>query len=212
MQGIYQWTVSRPDGSALVYVGQSTAIERRKRAYINDWAGKQHHQTNEHLKLAVLKYGPQAVKFEVLELVEGGAAELAEAENRWWRIRVAELGTENIANKVEPGLHPSKDPEVAARQARSRAANPEWRRKVVENGRRSFANRSEESEGRRKQASQDACAKPYALVSPEGTLVSGTNLNALCKAHNLDSSVMVKVNRGVRKSHKGWTKAEGAPV
>lgn len=208
MQGIYQWTVSRPDGSALVYVGQSTAIERRKRAYISDWGGSRHHDTNSHLKQAVLKYGPQSVMFEVLELVEGAEEELAEAENRWWRLRVAELGLDNVANKVEPGLHPSRDPAVAARQAQSRRENPDWRRKVVESGRRAFASRSEESEQRRRQAHLEATAKPFALISPVGLLVTGTNLNALCQEHDLDNSTMTKVNRGLRRSYKGWTRAE----
>jgi hypothetical protein len=44
------------------------------------------------------------------------------------------------------------------------------------------------------------------FVSPNGNILTGVKfLKDFCIEHELDSSHMSKVIRGIRKSHKGWT-------
>lgn len=52
--------------------------------------------------------------------------------------------------------------------------------------------------------------KSFTLVSPDGTLVSGTNLRQFALANNLNPGHLNNVYRGKRKSHKGWSRIEQA--
>ncbi|WP_290738357.1 hypothetical protein [Haliea sp.] len=52
-----------------------------------------------------------------------------------------------------------------------------------------------------------AVSKPYRFISPDGVLHEGVNMHKFAKEHRLDSSSLVKLNKGKLKKHKGWTKA-----
>lgn len=45
----------------------------------------------------------------------------------------------------------------------------------------------------------------YFFISPKGENVHIFNLNEFCKINNLTRSNMIKVLKGVRNHHKGWT-------
>lgn len=48
---------------------------------------------------------------------------------------------------------------------------------------------------------------PYSFRSPSGEVVVVEHLSNFCSQYSLDPSAMVKVHRGIRPSHKKWTKA-----
>jgi len=47
---------------------------------------------------------------------------------------------------------------------------------------------------------------PYSFRSPSGEIVEVEHLSNFCSQYDLDPSAMVKVHRGIRPSHKKWTK------
>ena len=53
---------------------------------------------------------------------------------------------------------------------------------------------------------EQAFAKDWVFLSPEGEVVKVYNLTAFAKANNLQRSVMGKVHRGERPHHKQWRK------
>lgn len=61
----------------------------------------------------------------------------------------------------------------------------------------------------RQENTELAHAKAYALVSPEGEIITGTNMNNLCKKHGLNIGWLSMVVSGKAKQHKGWTKYNG---
>jgi len=54
---------------------------------------------------------------------------------------------------------------------------------------------------------EEANAKSYNFISPEGVLTNIYNMNTFCKGKSLDPSCMIKVSKGKRKQHKGWRKS-----
>lgn len=52
--------------------------------------------------------------------------------------------------------------------------------------------------------------KTYHLVSPEGKVFKGSNLNQFCKEHNLDSRNIYRVIKGIQGHYKGWTQYKEA--
>lgn len=178
--GIYCWEVTRPDGSLLLYVGQSRNIEVRRRQYVHRW--RHNLDTNQHLKAAVLKYGPSAVRFLVLEVV--APERLNEREQYWLDWAVAEFGADNVANKV------LKVDDFTSNEAtfHRRRTDPVWR----ENQR---------------QAAIAARAKRYTgAVAPDGAVYRDIyNLSEFCRHHGLNISKMAAVMRGERNHHRGWS-------
>ena len=49
--------------------------------------------------------------------------------------------------------------------------------------------------------------KTFTMISPEGELVTFTNMKLFCIENNLLNSKLCLVASGKRKSHKGWTSA-----
>ena len=49
-------------------------------------------------------------------------------------------------------------------------------------------------------------SKEFALISPEGKIYSGKNINKFCKERELDSSHIYKVLKETLPHHKGWRK------
>lgn len=47
--------------------------------------------------------------------------------------------------------------------------------------------------------------KTYTLLSPDGTLITFTNMKEFCKENNLSNSKLCLVASGKRRTHKGWT-------
>lgn len=191
MRGIYQWTVSRPDGSALVYVGQAVIVERRQAEYIGGWGKPEDKDPNNiPLRRAVLKYGPAAVKFDILEM-DVPVEELAARERYWFWRRVEELGRRSVLNCVEPGVNPVLTPEGREAQLAGiarRSDNQQWRDSLSEAMRR-----------RR--------VEPYpALRSPEGVVYEDIeDLSVFAETHNLTQSSLCRLVNGKAKSHRGWT-------
>lgn len=52
----------------------------------------------------------------------------------------------------------------------------------------------------------ESCAKGYVFVSPDGVSTTVFNLRDFCRRNNLQQAHMVKVDKGIYKQHKGWTK------
>ena len=48
-------------------------------------------------------------------------------------------------------------------------------------------------------------AKEYKILSPNGIIYTGTNINKFCREHNLSSSSMCLVRTGKKESFNGWT-------
>jgi hypothetical protein len=225
MQGIYEWIVTRFDGSELVYVGKSTNIENRRRQYADDWAAKSTARpTNEHLKRAVQKYGN--CRFAVLEEVVN-EADLTARERYWYLRRVRELGRENVANIIEPGQSPLDDSDVrerCVRAVRERFQDDEVRAAYAERARRLNA-RADFKAARSAQMQQvntdpafqqrrlaglvQALAKHYVFTSPTGQVTPVYNLKEFCRQHALTYGAMKLVAYGKRRQHKGWTRPEG---
>lgn len=51
-------------------------------------------------------------------------------------------------------------------------------------------------------------AKMYIVKSPAGDIISIFNMNRFCRENNLNRSNLRSVIKGLRKSHKGWTKGD----
>jgi hypothetical protein len=47
--------------------------------------------------------------------------------------------------------------------------------------------------------------KVFSFINPEGELISFRNLKSFCKKQGLDVRGMQRVNKGERKTHKGFT-------
>lgn len=58
-----------------------------------------------------------------------------------------------------------------------------------------------------KEAVERTQAKTYTFISPEGELVTFTNLNKFARDNNLSAGHLCNVAQGKRKSHKGWKTA-----
>lgn len=52
----------------------------------------------------------------------------------------------------------------------------------------------------------EANQKTYTLLNPDGELVTFTNMKKFCIDNNLSNSKLCLVAKGIRNSHKGWTK------
>lgn len=50
-------------------------------------------------------------------------------------------------------------------------------------------------------------SKPYALLSPDNILYTGTNISQFCREHNLNIKHMSALLLGKQRSHKGWKRA-----
>lgn len=59
------------------------------------------------------------------------------------------------------------------------------------------------------QNSQEASAKRWVFISPQGMVVNIYNLSKFCAENGLHQSLMRKVNSGIRSHHRGWTKFNG---
>lgn len=55
-------------------------------------------------------------------------------------------------------------------------------------------------------AHMDKNGKTFSLLSPDGILFEGVNLEKFARDNNLSSSSLRRVIGGKRKSHKGWRK------
>lgn len=51
--------------------------------------------------------------------------------------------------------------------------------------------------------------KTFTLLNPDGELVTFTNMKKFCIENNLSNSKLCLVAKGIRNTHKGWTKPEG---
>lgn len=49
-------------------------------------------------------------------------------------------------------------------------------------------------------------AKTWEFRNPDGVVVEIFNLHKFCKEHNLTTSAMSRVGKGINNHHKGWTK------
>lgn len=56
--------------------------------------------------------------------------------------------------------------------------------------------------------SEEAHAKSYKFLNPNGEVANIYNLNKFCRENNLHPSHMCQVFNGKREHHKGWTKAD----
>jgi hypothetical protein len=101
MIGIYEWRIARPDEAPLVYVGKSKELENRRLSHIQQLGAGKHH--NPRFQYEVERYGVGAVTFTVLQLFDslpyGEEWRLKEAEVKWTRQRIEELGEENVLNR-----------------------------------------------------------------------------------------------------------------
>src|SRR4051812_36433186 len=95
MRGIYEIGVERPEGGALVYVGQAEVIERRQREHLRRLNLGKHE--NSYLQRAFDKYGFAEGWFRVLELVPDNE-DLTPREQFWIDTRIAERGRERVMN------------------------------------------------------------------------------------------------------------------
>lgn len=212
--GIYLWTVNRPRKVPLVYVGQATDLERRRAEYIKGWKRtEESDRNNVVLRRAARKYGPSAVSYRVLELVNDQSL-LDSRERHWyWHYKAQEeLGLCEVANLVEPGGNPIHRPEVNARRLerlREVQATDEWRethKVAAQKQRQTKANWSDGERETFRQRVAQAKAKQYKFISPQGEVVTIENLKAFCAQNGLFEQAMYQVARGSRNQHKGWTR------
>lgn len=240
MRGVYQATITRFDGSELVYVGSSNNITGRQREHLRELRKGTHHST--YFQRAFNKYGERALGWQTLVVVSGlSKAELMAAEQGAINAAVRDFGRRRVMNGTLTAYRPSSDPAIGAkisaaltRAAKTRYADPDemqraqsrartlsYRADVVARRAATLRARFREdpilrsnlAEAARKTMSSRAPAmlaansKVYALRGPDGTLHEGTNLSELCRSFGLDNSTMNKVNRGDRRSYKGWRRA-----
>lgn len=198
MRGIYEIGIERPEGGALVYVGQAEVIERRQREHLRRLHSGKH--DNIHLQRAFDKYGlnPDGW-FRVLELVPEGE-DLTPREQFWIDTRIAERGRERVMNQARASNTAFSDPEVIAR----RNANPQWRA----NNAAAMRDKSPEWRANNLAANVAMRAKHYVFTSPDGERVEVYNLAAFCREHGLYKSNMTKVALGKINHYKGWKRAE----
>ena len=61
----------------------------------------------------------------------------------------------------------------------------------------------------RMRISHESIMTRYTFISPIGELITGKNLNLLCKNNGLSNRALLRVLKGKALSHKGWTTPEG---
>jgi hypothetical protein len=69
---------------------------------------------------------------------------------------------------------------------------------------------SEDAKNRLSKRNKDMGIKPplhiksFKLISPNGEIYNGDNINEFCELHNLKSSCIYDLRRGRQQQHKGW--------
>lgn len=122
--GIYLITLLKPDGSAVVYVGQSNDCRRRELEHFGDLRRGVHHNTK--MQRAFSKYGREAFTFEIVEQCR--IEELSAREGLWLERLAGRPGSFNIA----------VDPDAPARGIR-RSEETRRRMSAAKTGRRHSA-------------------------------------------------------------------------
>lgn len=195
--GIYLWTVFRGDEKLpLVYVGQAVDLIKRRRDYVQDWnRNSDEPTTNRRLHFAALAYGPSAINYDVLEVVD--REWLTERERVWyWHFKALEVAGECVvANFVVPGENPMNNQSVVS----ARSQNPTWREG------QSARARAQANNPVRIEAARASRIRTFVFCSPEGERIVVENLSLFCRAHSLVISGMHQVATGKRNHHKGWT-------
>ncbi len=182
--GIYTWIVQRGDKVPLVYVGQSTDTDARRRQYECDFR-RETPKENERLGRAVRKYGRKAASFNVVQCAEKG--DLTQWEQHYYyHFKEQELlGSCEVANFCIP----------CENVATQRWGDPEYKASHPNPTAVAVAARMKTYPG---------------FVAPDGTAYRNVhNLRAFCREHELDPSTLSAVVRGKWAHHKGWTVYEG---
>lgn len=190
--GIY-----RIDGpNSKVYIGSSTHIGNRWRKHRSQLNKNQH--GNPKLQNAWNKYGKDAFKFSIVEIIED-ASKLLYYEQIWLNILFTSLDErDEILNIVR-----------FAGNTLGRKHTDESRRNISK-GRRGVSPAPRTPEHLRKlydlQIKRNIDRNGlYSLVSPEGRIYQEiNNLSAFARQHNLQQANILAVIRRKRKHHKGW--------
>jgi len=181
------------------YVG-SSARTLASRFSSHRWALRHNVHDNKHLQAAWNKYGESAFIFVPLKNCVKGRA--LEVEKCWYeKFKEAGFPLYNLRENVESqlGMHHSEETKRKISEiltGKPHNVSPEGRKKL-----------SEKASGNRYGAGHGCKGEPlpFSVISPEGELITGINLNRFAIEHNLDSSAFAMVASGARPSHKGWT-------
>lgn len=217
------------DANDKYYIGSSKNIPQRilkHRCFLRN--GK--HQ-NPHLQNAYNKYGESRFLVRCLEIIGGEGLLLAEKRwmdaldciNNGFNIRTepsSNAGLETSpATKTKLSLairqHYIDHPEArdrASKQGLSRSKeHSELMKQWHINNRHPRLGKKEKLESTLLRAAKlrgrpSSTVISYSFVSPKSEVFSGKNINKFCREHGLSNILMGKINSGMVKQHKGWTK------
>jgi group I intron endonuclease len=182
--GIYK-IVCIPTGK--IYVGSSENLRRR-------WSShkrllKTSHHPNPYLQSAWDKYGEAAFTFEIIELVMPWSVLDRE---QYWLDKLKPYDRKIGFNACLNAKSPMK----------GRKHTIETKKHMGVKGRQSgMKGKKHTAESR---GMMGKSAKLFMVTDPNGQEIRVLSLDKFCKEHNLDSSHLIKVARGIRKHYKGW--------
>jgi group I intron endonuclease len=153
---------------------------------------------------------------EQLEVVELGTLE--DRELFWIEKFRLELGKYNVYNVGDCIIAPRRGVPLSQKEKdrlrNGLLGNKFWvGRKHSEESKKKISNhfKGKKLNQSHRQKIEDSCAKPFEIISPEGVLIVGTNLNKFCKEYNLHQGSVWEIVFGSGCSHKGWKSVKNKP-
>lgn len=197
-----------------VYIGQTiqTLSWRIKRHYDTAKQNRAKGKKEQYFGKALLKYDKSIFEWDVLEDNITGKDALNEAEI-FWIAYYKYIGAElyNLTNGGEGASGHKVTLEVRKQIAAALRGKlrPEHVKAKI-SAKRKTKVISEETKRKMSESAKGKVrsAKTYTLLSPDGKLVTITNMLAFCRVNGLEDGNMCQVANGKRKSHRGWTKPE----
>lgn len=204
------------DANGRLYYGSAVDFENRWSSHKNALSGNYH--GNPKLQNAWNKYGPDYFTFYSVELVTD-KSKLLEREQVWLDFVFA---TEEchynicpIAGSTKGRKHTDDTKDKISRSAKGRKSpnkgksmSSESRLKMsaAKLGRTAFNKGVSRTEDERiRIALTRNGGKQYSLIGPDGTVYENIRIiNEFAKIHNLCTSTLSKVLRGIKKQHKGF--------
>jgi len=191
-----------------IYIGSAVNLQARRHTHFSKLKLGKH--GNAHLQNAYNKYGIDAFRFEVLELVMPW--NVLEREQYWFK-KLKPFGNRgfNICPKANGCEHSPETRKKISDAAKERINLPGMRQKLSDSHKGKIPSpeaRKRMSEARKGVKMSDECRLKHSLhwiaTSPDGEEFEFVNLKGFSESRGLTAGSMCRVARGEYSNHKGW--------